>query len=69
MLLSPVSDNDSGPVITADAGSSLPAFSLGAMDACGNRTAPPHNEAWQVGEEAFFRGTGVIVTVVMVTVS
>ncbi|CAM9778395.1 unnamed protein product, partial [Ectocarpus sp. 12 AP-2014] len=51
VLLSPVSDSDSGPVITADAGSSLPAFSLGAMDACGNRTAPPHNEAWQVSLE------------------
>ncbi|CAM9825307.1 unnamed protein product [Scytosiphon promiscuus] len=50
VLLSPIPDGD-GPAVTADAGSSLPQFSLGVMDGCGNRTAPPHNEAWQVSLE------------------
>ncbi|CAM9801347.1 unnamed protein product [Pylaiella littoralis] len=45
------SPSDGGPVITSDAGSGLPPFSLIAVDACGNRTAPAHNEAWQVSLE------------------
>lgn len=48
VMRSPSPPSDGGPVITSDAGSGLPPFSLIAVDACGNRTAPAHNEAWQV---------------------
>eukprot|EP00752_Nemacystus_decipiens_P004173 g3816.t1 len=51
VLLSPVADGGGGPVVTGDAGCALPPFSLMAMDHCGNRTAPSHNEAWQVSLE------------------
>eukprot|EP00903_Cladosiphon_okamuranus_P018047 g16608.t1 len=48
VLLSPVTGGSDGAVVTGDAGCALPPFSLMAMDRCGNRTAPSHNEAWQV---------------------
>lgn len=52
-MRSPSPSDDGSPLITVDSGSGLPAFSLMALDACGNRTAPAHSEAWQVRYELF----------------
>lgn len=40
--------DDSGAVLSAEAGRKIPPFSLAAMDALGNRTAPSANDGWQV---------------------
>lgn len=40
--------DDSGDVLSAEAGSEVPPFTLAAMDGFGNRTAPSANDGWQV---------------------